>query len=301
MSLDSALRTIDEFTGAADGRIHAWLAIGTPRGTAADFHREVGEAAAQHGGLGITMHCAEAPKDLEIFHEHYNCSPMQFCENQKLATPKTVLAHMVNLDFDVDAEILQRTGTTVAHNPSSNCKLGSGIAQVVEMLDRGINVSLGTDGAPCANTYDMIREMHLASLVQSGKHSTAGILSATTVLEMATINGAKALGLENEIGSLEIGKKADFVVVNPYGLDAGATPFDSSLVLNGGMNPVTALVHSCTGRDVEMVVVDGKVLISRGKLLNVDEGQLVQQARAASQGIRQRSGIMAQKVAWPIK
>ena len=301
MSLKSALAAIEKSNGSANGRIQVWLALGTPRGTSSDFHREAGEAAARHGGLGMTMHCAEAPKDLEIFHEHFKCSPMQFCENQKVAGPRTVLAHMVNLDFDVDAEILQRTGTTVAHNPSSNCKLGSGIAQVPELLKKGVNVSLGTDGAPCANTYDMIREMHLASLLQAGKHSGAAILPATTVLEMATINGAKALGLENEIGSLEAGKKADFVVVDPSSLAAGATPFDATKVLEGGMEPVSALVHSCTGRDVDMVVVNGKVLVKGGELLGVDEKFLVQEARAASARIRQRSGVGANKTGWPMR
>ena len=184
---------------------------------------------------------------------------MEFCGKTGITGPKTVLAHMVNLDLEKDLPLLKQTGTSVAHNPSSNCKLGSGIASVPAMLEAGINVSLGTDGAPCANTYDMFREMNMASLLQSGLMQKAGVLPAVTVLEMATINGAKSLGLQDEVGSLEVGKKADFVVIDPYTIGAAAAPWDPDQYDEGGVDPVTIVVHSCTGRDVDMVVVDGQV------------------------------------------
>jgi cytosine/adenosine deaminase-related metal-dependent hydrolase len=123
-------------------------------------------------------------------------------------------------------------------------------------------VSLGTDGAPCGNTYDMFREIHLAGILYKGVNLDAGVVGAETVLEMATINGARALGLEKEIGSLEVGKKADFVVVDPGRLHAA--PFDEGQIVCGGVSPVTTVVYSCTGADVEMVVVDGEVLVRGG-------------------------------------
>lgn len=235
------------------------------------------------------MHCAEAPKDLTIYKDSYGLTPMQFCEQAKLTGPKTVLAHMVHLDLAVDLPILKEGGTTVAHNPNSNCKLASGIAKVPEMLEAGVNVSLGTDGAPCGNTYDMFREMHLAGIIHKGAQNNAGLVGAETVLEMATINGARALGLEKEIGSLEVGKKADFVVVNPGGLHAA--PYSEEQVLSGGVDPMTTVVYSCTGADVEMVVVDGEILVRNGKLVNMNEEEIIEAARKSVKGIRKRSGI----------
>ena len=243
--------------------------------------------------MGLTMHCAEAPKDLEIFRDNYHCSPVEFCRDTNLIGRKTVLAHMVNLDLDLDLPILSETGTTVAHNPSSNCKLGSGIARVPEMIANGVNVSLGTDGAPCANTYDMFREMYLAGILHKGANQNASLVGATQVLEMATINGARALGLEKDVGSLEVGKKADFVVVDPSGLHAA--PYDTKQILEGGLDPVTVVVYSCTGSDVDMVVVDGEILVQGGNLRTIDEIDVKKRAREVIGRIRTSSGVKANK------
>lgn len=251
-------------------------------------HENIGRACRDHD-IGLTMHCAEASKDLDIYREHYSCSPVEFCKATQLTSRKTVLAHMVNLDLERDLPILRETGTSVAHNPTSNCKLASGIASVPAMLAAGVNVALGTDGAPCANTYDMFREMHLAGVIHKGNQQDASLVDAFQVLAMATINGARALGLEKEIGSLEVGKKADFVVVDPNGLHSA--PFDPEQVANGGVDPVTTVVYTCTGSDVDMVVVDGEVLVKNGKLVRVDEDEIKSSARKAILGIRERSGI----------
>lgn len=119
-----------------------------------------------------------------------------------------------------------KAALTVAHNPTSNCKLASGTARVPEMVAGRVNVSLGTDGAPCSNTYDTFLEMHFAGILHRGANHDASLVGAIGVLEMATINGALALGLQNDIGSLEVGKKADLVVVDPSGLHAA--PFDAA-------------------------------------------------------------------------
>lgn len=117
------------------------------------------------------------------------------------------------------------------------------------MRSHKVNVSLGTDGAPCANTHDMIGEKNTC-LLQAGFHKKTGVLPASAAFEIATINAAKALGLEDDIGSLKPGKKADFVVMNPYSIGSAATPWDPEQYLEGGIDPVTAVVHCCTGNDV---------------------------------------------------
>lgn len=277
-----------QYHGSFNDRLHVWAAAGTPRGSPLSSHLGIGEACQEHD-IGLTMHCAEAPKDLTIYRDSYGVTPMQFCQQAKLIGRKTVLAHMVHLDLSVDLPILHESGTTVAHNPNSNCKLASGIAKVPEMLEAGVNVSLGTDGAPCGNTYDMFREMHLAGIIHKGANNDAGLVGAESVLEMATINGARALGLEKDIGSLEVGKKADFIVVNPNGLHAA--PFDAEQILEGGVDPMTTVVYSCTGTDVEMVCVDGELLVDNGKLVKVDEDELIDAAKMSIKNIRERSGV----------
>lgn len=133
MSVSSMLSAHQTHHGSFNDRLHVWAAAGTPRGSLLISHLGIGEACKEHD-IGLTMHCAEAPKDLTIYRDSYGMSPMQFCEKAKLTGPKTVLAHMVHLDLSTDFEILKQTGTAVAHNPNSNCKLASGIAKIPEML-----------------------------------------------------------------------------------------------------------------------------------------------------------------------
>jgi len=293
MSLEAALAKHKQFHGSFNDRIHVWMAAETPRGIDKSFYAEVGEACQKHN-----IHVAETARDQQLIRESYNTTPIQFCEKTKLTGERTVLAHMIHLDLDTDLDILYRTKTSVVHNPTSNCKLADGIAPIPQMLAKGINVALGTDGAPCSNTYDLFRDMHLAGIIHKGVTQNASVLPAEQVLEMATINGAKALGLEKEIGSLEVGKKADFVVVNAKGLHAA--PYNPLQLKAGGVNPVTTLVHSCGGSDVDMVVVDGVVVVEKGVLLIGDEKCIKHMAREAVSKILTRSGIRAQppKMGW---
>lgn len=296
MSIDSVVKAHEQYHGASDGRIHVWMAAGTPRGSPASAHKAIGDACAEHG-MGLTMHCAEAPKDLDIYRENYDCSPVEFCLSNNLIGHgrRTVLAHMVNLDLPKDAILLGRHNVeaSVAHNPASNCKLGSGIAPIPELLEQGVKVSLGTDGAPCNNTYDMFQEMRLAGLIHKGNKRNAAIVGAQEVLEMATINGARALGLDKDIGSLQVGKLADFVVIDTGKMHCG--PFDPAQIAQGGLDPVTTVVYSCTGADVDMVVVDGKLLVQGGRL-RCNENEIVINARHAVKEIRERSGVSARRM-----
>jgi cytosine/adenosine deaminase-related metal-dependent hydrolase len=293
MSVESALKAHQTHHGSSDGRVQIWFGVVTPRGVSIEKFAAIGRVA-RSKDIGITMHCAEAPADNPIYHDKYSCSPLEFVEKAQLAGAKTVLAHVVHPDAEPDFAIMKETQTTVSHNPSSNCKLGSGISPIPDMLASGVNVALGTDGAPCNNTYDMIREMHLASIIHSGARQTAGVLNAYTALEMATINGARALGMEASIGSLEAGKKADFVLVNPASLDCAPwTETHSADACDGGMDPVTVLVHSCTGQNVERVVVNGKTVVEAGELQTADEASIVKCAQRAAAEVRKRGAVRA--------
>jgi cytosine/adenosine deaminase-related metal-dependent hydrolase len=237
--------------------------------------------------IPITMHCAEVSADREFFAAQSH-TPMSYCESVGLLGPTKVLVHMVHLD-DSDIAKLAETKTHVAHCPTSNAKLASGVCRVPDLLKAGVNVGLGTDGAPCNNTCDMFQEMKLAAIIHKAVSYDPTVVPAETVLEMATINGAKALGLEDSIGSLEIGKKADFVAVDMR-----------SVHLQPVFSPVSAVVYTATGGDVDMVVVDGKVVVEGGELKTMVESEVIAEAQKRSVEVVARAGL-TQKVkgSWP--
>lgn len=239
--------------------------------------------------IPITMHCAEVSADRAFFNEHKH-TPMSYCSSVNLLGPNTVLVHMVHLD-DSDIAKLAETGTHVVHCPSSNTKLASGICRVPDLQRAGVNVTLGTDGAPCNNTCDMVQEMRLAGILHKVSTNDPTAVPAETVLEMATIKGAKALGLEDSIGSLEKGKKADFVVLDMR-----------QVHLQPWFNPVSAVVYSATGRDVEMVFVNGKEVVKDGKLMTMNETEVWKEAEWRSKEVVARAGLTeAVGARWPVK
>lgn len=189
---------------------------------------------------------------------------------------------MTQLD-NTDIATLAATNTHVVHCPSSNCKLASGICRVPDLLSSGVNTSLGTDGAPCNNTCDMLQEMRLAGILHKVVRDDPTAVPAETVLEMATVNGAKALGLEDKVGSLEVGKEADFAVVDTRAVH-----------LQPWQSPVSAVVYSATGRDVEMVVVAGRVVVQGGKLVSMHEEAIWKEGAKRAKEIVKRAGLVEQ-------
>jgi 5-methylthioadenosine/S-adenosylhomocysteine deaminase len=183
------------------------------------------------------------------------------------------LAHCVHLS-DEEIEILKTTQTNVAHCPSSNLKLGSGIAPIVKLLEQGVSVSLGADGAACNNRLDMFTEMRTAALLQKALHGPE-VLPATRALRMATIDGAKALGLDAEVGSLEVGKRADVAAVRLDGLHS--TPVE---------DVVSAVVYSAQPDDVDTVVIDGEVVLRDRKLLKLDESDIRVTAKSEAERLK---------------
>lgn len=199
-----------------------------------------------------------------------------------------VLAHMVHPDNPTDIEILQRTNTNVVHNPTSNAKLADGIAPIPDLVAQGVKYIWAPMERRVTTHTTFSGSMHLAGVIHKARLEDASIMSSEQILDMATSNGVKSLGLEKDLGRLEVGKKADFVVIDLSGLHA--SPYDAAHFGQGGIHPATVIVHSCTGRDVGMVVLDGKVVAYEGELLHLNEEEV---KRSAIAGIRARSNVQA--------
>jgi len=285
-SLKNTLAMHDKWNGAGNGRLAVWFGPRTPGGVTPELYREI-SALARERDMGITVHLAEVQADRVFLKEQYGQTPAQYAESVGLVGPRVLLVHTVWMDAN-DIHILARTGTNVAHNPASNAKLASGIAPIPEMLAAGVNVTLGTDGGPSDNTYDLVRDMRLASYLHKARTLNPLVTPAEAVLEMATINGAKALGWEKEIGSLEVGKQADFVVFD----------FDKPH-LTPSTNPVSTLVCAATGADVDTVVIAGQVVVQHGQVLTLDEKRIVHEARQRAAAVWKR-GDVPDKPCWPV-
>ncbi|GAB7356319.1 hypothetical protein MBLNU459_g7116t1 [Dothideomycetes sp. NU459] len=286
MSLLGAIKMHEKWDGKADDRIRVWFGARTPGGVSEALYKEM-TSVSKAKNIPITMHCAEAPAD-KVFFSSVGHTAMSYCSDVGLLGPSTVLVHMVHLE-DSDIAKLAETGTHVVHCPTSNTKLASGICRVPDLLKSGVSVTLGTDGAPCNNTCDMFRELHLCGILHKVSRMDPTAVPAETVLELATINGAKALGLGDTIGPLEVGKKADFVAVD-----------FRAVHLQPWHNPVGAVVYSATGRDVEMVVVDGRIVVNNGKLLTMDEEEIWREGARRAKEIVVRAGLSDKvKARWP--
>src|SRR6476660_9883252 len=209
-SIDESLALLEEWHGKANGRIRYCFA---PR-FAVSCTRELLEKVAQLArarGVMIHTHASENRTECALVEAETGLRNIAYLDSVGVSGRHVALAHCVHLSND-EIRILQTTATNVVHCPSSNLKLGSGIAPVVQLLENGISVSLGADGAPCNNRLDMFTEMRTAALLQKALHGPE-VLAASGVLRLATIDGARALGLDAEMGSLEVGKRADLAVV----------------------------------------------------------------------------------------
>jgi 5-methylthioadenosine/S-adenosylhomocysteine deaminase len=268
-SIAESLALLERWHGRADGRIRYCFA---PR-FAVSCTRELLERVAKlsrERGVRVHTHASESKDEIKMVERETGRRNIEYLDECGLAAPHVVLAHCVHLN-DSEMDVLSRTGTHVAHCPSSNLKLGSGFAPIVEMLGRGISVSLGADGAPCNNRLDMFTEMRTAALIQKALHG-AEILPALTMLRMATIAGARALGLDKEIGSIEVGKRADLTLLNLEALHTTPHP-----------DPISTIVYAAEASDVETVIIDGRVVMREGELTTLDQQAVIEAAREQSE------------------
>lgn len=223
---------------------------------------------AKKNHMRIHVHLSESESEIQQIKEKYGCSPIEMAERNGLFEVPAIAAHCVQIT-ESDMEILKAKGVSVVTNPASNMKLGNGFAPVPEMLEKGINVCIGTDGAASNNSLNLFHEMSLLALIHKGVKKTPQCISAAQNFRIATINGAKALGLSEEIGSLEVGKKADIAILNLN--TSSLTPRN---------NLLAGLSYSANGSEVETVIIDGKITMENRRVLTMDEEVVYEKVNA---------------------
>jgi 5-methylthioadenosine/S-adenosylhomocysteine deaminase len=275
-SIADSLALLERWHGAADGRIRYCFAPRFAVSCSRQLLERVSKLSRERRVI-VHTHASENKEEIDIVERETGQRNIEYLNECGLAAPNVVLAHCVHLN-NVEMEILSRTGTHVAHCPSSNLKLGSGLAPIVDLLGRRISVSLGADGAPCNNRLDMFTEMRTAALIQKALHG-AEALPALTMLRMATINGARALGLDKEIGSIEVGKRADLTLLNLEALHTTPHP-----------DPISTIVYAAEASDVETVIIDGRVVMRSGELTTLDRQEVIESAKRQSELLVKSSG-----------
>ncbi len=277
-SIKESLVLLEAWHGKADGRIRYCFAPRFAVSCTPEILSRVARLARERGVM-IHTHASENQQECELVEQATGLRNVTYLDSVGLTGRHVALAHCVHVNEE-EIALLKRTGTNVVHCPSSNLKLGSGIAPVKTMLDEGISVSLGADGAACNNRLDMFTEMRTAALLQKALHGPE-VFTAGRALRMATIDGAKAMGLQSEIGSLEVGKRADVIVVKLESLHSTPVPTDI----------VSALVYSAQPSDVRTALIDGQLVLREGQLLTIDERALMGEADAEAALLMNRAGL----------
>jgi len=276
-SIRESLDLIRNWHGKSEGRIRGCFAPRFAISCSRELLSQVAELARTHD-LMIHTHASENKDECEKVEGETGRRNIAYLNSLGISGGHVVLAHCIHLDAE-EMETLTRTKTNVAHCPSSNLKLGSGLARIAEMVARRIPVSLGADGAACNNRLDMFTEMRTAALLQKLAHGPE-VLPAARVLRLATIDGAGALGLGNEIGSLEVGKRADVIVVDLN--NAHAVPVN---------DVISTLVYSAQSSDVQTTIIDGELVMRDRKLLTLNEESVIDHANREAKGLAKRVGV----------
>lgn len=222
---------------------------------------------AHHYNVKVHTHASENLDEIKLVEQERGMRNVVYLDHIGLASPNLILAHCVWLN-DEEKNIIKDRGIKVSHCPGSNLKLASGIAEVPDLLKRNISLSLGADGAPCNNNLDMFNEMKLSSIIQKSINGPTA-MNAYTVFRMATIGGAEAMGLEDEIGSLEVGKKADVVILNLQNFHTYPS-FE--------VDPISRIVYSATRADVDTTIIDGKIVMENHLMKTIDKDIILNEA-----------------------
>jgi len=265
-------RIIKECHNTANGRIKVAFGPHSPYTCSKELLEEVKKEANRYD-VRIHIHVSETQKEVSDVSEAQGKRPFEYLSEIGFLGDEVTAAHAVWLS-DHEIEIIKNSKTKISHNPSSNMKLSSGIAPVSKLIQSGACVSIGTDGTASNNNMDMFEEMKLTALLQKVDTMDPTVLPAEEVFKMATVNGANALGLDDSIGSLDVGKKADIALINIK--TPQFTPF---------RNPISHMVYSTNGGNVDTVICNGEILMQDKKLLTIDEALVIEMAENASQDL----------------
>ncbi len=254
----------NEFHNVDEGRIRYGFAPRFVLSCSEELLKETKSMTIDFPGSVYHTHSSENKNEIAEVRKKYNKENIEYFDSINLLDEYTVLAHCIHLNEN-EKQILKNKNVKVAHCPSANLKLGSGIANIPDYIERGISVSIGADGPPCNNNLSVFTEMRLAALIQKPIHGPEA-MDAKTVFKLATIEGAKALHLENEVGSIEIGKKADLVLIdlNSY----------VNSVLDNDEQVYSNLVYSSGTNNVSSVMINGKWVVTNGESLIYDKNKL---------------------------
>ncbi|HID30580.1 MAG TPA: N-ethylammeline chlorohydrolase [Desulfobacterales bacterium] len=274
-TIEEGERLVKNCHGKADGRILTMFGPHAAYTCSPECLIQVKELAKKYG-VGIHIHASESKDEVDKVMKKYGKRPVEHLDSIKFLGPEVLAAHCVWLT-EREIKIIKERGVKPVHNPVSNMKLGSGVSPVSEMLAAGIPVALGTNGAASNNSLDMMNEMKFAALLCKVHKLDPTVVPARSVLEMATINGARALGLGDEVGSLEVGKRADLILVDLKG--PHFTPLH---------DVITHLGYSGVGSDVDTVLVDGKIIMRCRKVLTLDGDEVMRKAQEASEDLLAR-------------
>lgn len=257
VKLDETKELFKTWNGRGNGRIKVMVAPHAPYTCSPDFLKETVKLARELN-TGLHIHLSETKKEVEDSFNLYGKSPIKHVYDLELFDLHTIAAHCVHVD-DEDIEIMKEKNVFPVNNPGSNLKLASGFAPVDKMLKRGIPIALGTDGSSSNNNLNMFEEINLAAIINKAVNLDAVSVPAISALEMGTINGARALQWDREIGSIEVGKKADMILIDidkPH--------------LYPHHNLISSLAYGVQASDVDTVIVDGKIIMEEREIKTLD-------------------------------
>ncbi len=265
-----SIRIIKKCHNTGDGRIQVAFGPHSPYTCSQELLKEVKREATKYG-VRIHIHVSETQKEVSDILEVHGKRPFEYLDEIGFLGSEVTAAHAVWLSKN-EIELIKQSEVKLSHNPSSNMKLSSGISPVSELLQKKACVSIGTDGPASNNNMDMFEEMKITSLLQKVATMDPTVLKAEEVFKMATINGAKSLGLEDQIGSIEVGKKADITLIDSR--SPQLTPF---------RNPISHIVYSANGGNVDTVICNGEILMKNRELITLDESMILEAAQNASE------------------
>ncbi len=291
---DEAIRQMEEairkFDHRLDGRVRAWAMPFSTDQASAEILVAARKLADEYD-TGATVHMANSQDSVQAHLDRYGKRPAVYMEDIGALGPNVLLAHAVGLD-EAEVDSIARTDAKVVMCPTAAMKMASGTTRhgmLPELLEKGVRVGIGTDSGNNSNLVEAMRSMYLVATLYKDGRETTDVMPAEKALEMATIDGAAALGLEDQVGSIEEGKKADLVLFDTR------RPEWRTL-----FNPVNTLVYNADGRSVHTVIVDGKVVIEDHKPTYVDEWELIQKVQAVGEEMLARTGLPFPQHRWPV-